>query len=129
MFKSVNLANSEFVGYTMARLDKRFDILTSIINDIDALDWEIEDAARKRREVRECINVFIEFDIDDPSATVADILEAVSGETIEKLQKQTAGGVLAQDILEKTGAVVKTSGQATKRGINNFATWLVGKTE
>jgi hypothetical protein len=129
MYKNIKLANSEFVGFTMARLDKRYDLLTDIIQDPDALDWEIEDAARKRREVRECINVFIEEDVDDPTATVAMILEVVTGQSIEKLQKQTIGGEIAQDMLDRTAAATRATGQATKKSLNGFAKWLAGKTE
>ena len=129
MYTNVNVANSEFVGFTMARLDKRYDILTQTIEDRNALDIEIEVAARKRREVRACIEVFIEFEIEDESATVADILEIVTGQSIERLQKQTGGGLLAQDIMEKTGHVAKISTEATKKGLNSFASWLSNKTK
>lgn len=129
MYKNVKLANSEFVGFTMARLDKRYDMLTAIISDPDALDWEIEEAARKRREVRECINVFIEEEVDDPTTTVAMILEIVTGQSIEKLQKETAGGALAQDLLDKTTGAMKGAGTVTKKGLNGFANWLANKTK
>lgn len=123
------IAQSKYVGFTLERLDKRYDILTDIISDVDALDYEIEDAARERRKVRACIDLFISEDVDDPSATPADILEIIVGEPIEKLQKQTAGGVLAQDILEKTSVAGKVAAQSTKKGVNAFATWLASKTK
>jgi hypothetical protein len=123
------IAGSQFVGFTMERLDKRYDILTNIISDPDALDTEIEDAARKRKEVRACIDLFIQEDVDDPRATAADILEILTGQSLEKLQKQTAGGVLAQDILEKTSTGLKIGVKATKKSTNSFATWLANITK
>ena len=129
MYKNVKLANSKFVGFTMERLDKRYDILTSIIKDDKALDWEIEDAARQRREVMECINVFIEEEVDDPNATVAMILEIVTGQSIERLQKSTIGGEIAEDLLSKTTSAAKATSRVTKKSINSFASWLQNKTK
>lgn len=123
------IANSQFVGFTMKRLDKRYEIYSAVIADADALDWEIADAAKKRGEVRACIDLFIQEDVDDPRATAADILEAITGESIDKLQKRTPGGLLAQDILGKTGSTLKTTMQATKKGTNSFATWLAKATK
>lgn len=132
MFKSVDIANSRFVGFTKERLVKRQQILTSIITDEEALDYEIEEAARLRREAKECLTVFTmveDLGLDASGMTCADILEMVTETPIEKLQKQTAGGLLAQDVLEKSSSAVKMTGQATKKGINSFASWLAGKTE
>jgi hypothetical protein len=122
------IANSKFAGFTMARLDKRYDILTGIITDPDATSHEIKLAAIDREEVEACIQLFIQEDVDDPTATPAMILEVVTGTSIEKLMQQTPGGILAQDIVEKTTAATKATSRATKKGINSFATWLATKT-
>lgn len=122
------IANSEFVGFTMGRLDKRYDILTGIITDPEADSKEISIAASKRAEVEACIQLFIKEEVDDVTATPALILEAITGQSIVKLQKQTGGGLLAQDIVEKTASVTNKAGQATKKGIHSFSSWLASKT-
>lgn len=123
------IANSEFVGFTIKRLDKRYEIYSTVIADTEATDWEIADAAKKRGEVRACIDLFIQEDVDDPRATAADILEAITGESISKLQKLTIGGVIAQDILEKTGSTIKSTSKVVKKSTNGFATWLAKVTQ
>ena len=123
------IAQSDYVGYTMERLDDRFDRLSDIINDTNALDDEIAKASIERKKVRACISLFIQEDVDDPSATPADILEIITGESIFKLQKQTAGGVLAEDIWDKTVGVTKATSTVTKKGLNHFAEWLAKKTK
>lgn len=127
-FTHVDIANSEFVGFTFKRLLKREAILTDIITDEDSLDIEIEEAAALRREVRACKQVFIEFDIEDDAATAADILEVVTGDSIYRLQKNTAGGLLAQDMVERTAEISKKTVTGTKKSLNHFGTWLANKT-
>lgn len=122
------IANSPFITFTMARLDKRYDLLTSIIQDENALDDEIIDATKKRKEVRLCIQLFIEEDVDDSQATAGLILDAM-GYNINKLAKRTIGGEIAEDLLDKTVGATKATSQATKKGLNSFATWLANKTE
>ena len=122
------IAASKFVTYTMERLDKRYDILSTIIADGNALDDEIMDAARQRKEVRLCIELFLEEDVDDPRATPGLILNAM-GYNVNKLAKRTIGGEIAEDILDKTVGATKATTQATKKGLNSFANWLVSKTE
>jgi hypothetical protein len=122
------IANSVFANFTLERLDKRYDLLTSIIQDGDALDDEIIDATSKRKEVRLCIELFMQEEVDDPTATAGLILEAM-GYNINKLQKQTVGGELAEDLLEKTVGATKATGRVTKKGLNSFAEWLAEKTK
>ena len=129
MYKEVNIANTKFVGYTKPRLVKRLAMLTSIIADEDALDYEIEEAARLRREVKACLDVFKEFDVDDNSATVADIIEVVTGKPIEYHQKMTPGGMLGADIVDRTAKATKAATVATKKSLNVFGTWLASKTK
>lgn len=127
--KTLQVSNSEFVVYTMERLDKKYEALTAILKDESALDVEIINAATKRREVRACLNLFIEHDVDDESATAADILEIVTGTSIDKLQKQTPGGLLAQDLVEKTAVLAQVSAKLTKSSLNSFGSWLTKKTK
>jgi len=132
MYKSVDIANSKFVGFTEERLQIRLDVLSETIADPNALDYEIAVAATERREVKECLAVFDtiwSLGLDPSGMTVADVLEETTGDSIEKLQKQTAGGVLAQDMMEKTGALAKKTATATKKHTNRFAKWLASKTE
>jgi hypothetical protein len=128
MYKEVNIANTQFVGYTKPRLEKRLAIYTDIISDVDALDYEIEEAARLRREVKACLNVFVEFDVDDASATVADIIEVVTGKPIEFHQKHTMGGALGADIVDRTAKASRATAVATKKTLNVFGNWLASKT-
>lgn len=132
MFKQVNLGNTRFVGFTKERLVKRHQLLTHIIMDEGALDNEIEEAARLRREVKACLQVFGEMEklgLDTSGMTAADIIETVTGVPIERLQKQTAGGVLAQDILDKSSLAVKATTKVTKQSLNSFGRWLANKTK
>lgn len=127
MSKTVDIANSKFVGFTEERLLKRKQILTNIIGDEDALDDEIEDAARLRKEVNACLKVFAmcqELGLDTDGMTVADILEQTTGESIVALQKNNAGGALGQDIVSKSGSAVKKTAEASKKGLNKFGNWL-----
>lgn len=131
MYKSIDIASSRFVGFTKERLEIRYQIFSDIIEDKEALDVEIAEAATLRREVTELLEVFNsveELGLDPSGMSAADILEIVTGESIDRLQKQTGGGLLAQDIVEKSSSAVKATTQATKKGINNFATWLANKT-
>ena len=123
------IANSKFVGFNMERLDKRYDILTDIITDANATSEEIMIAAQERKEVEACIRLFIDEEVDDETATPAMILEVITGQSIAKLQKQTGGGLLAQDIVEKTAAATKGATIATKKGLHGFSTWLAEKTK
>lgn len=118
------IAGSAFAHFTMERLDKRYDLLTSIIMDPEAGDDEIIHATQQRKEVRLCIDLFIEEEVDDPRANAGLILEAM-GYNVNKLAKRTIGGEIAEELLDKT----KGAGQATKRGIHGFAAWLANKTE
>ena len=62
------------------------------------------------------LDVFAEMEgmgVAVTGVTAADILEEVSDQSIERLQKQTAGGILAQDMVE----------QGTKK-LNQFGSWL-----
>lgn len=122
------IAHSKFRGYTLPRLDKHYDILTSIIQDPDASSLEIRIAAEQREEVEACIQLFIQEEIDEMSVTAAMILEVITGKTIVKLQKETPGGALTQDLIEKTVVATKASGQVTKKSLNSFGTWLANKT-
>jgi hypothetical protein len=122
------IAQSDYVGFTLERLDNRFDRLSDVINDPNALDDEIAQASTERKKVRACISLFIQEDIDDPSATPADILEIITGTSLFKLQKQTAGGVLAEDLWDKTVGATKATSNVTKKGLHGFANWLANKT-
>lgn len=128
-YKSVDLANSLFVGYTFKRLEKREAILSEVIADPESLDIEVQEAAAQRREVRACKQVFVEFDVDDAGACVADILEVITGQPIERLQKNTQGGLLAQDIVQRTSELSKKTVSGTKKSVNSFATWLANRTQ
>lgn len=131
MYKNVDIANSKFVGFTKPRLEKRLSILTDIIIDVDALDDEIAEAALLRKEVKELLSVFAECEklgLDTSGMTAADILESVTGESIEKLQKKTPAGDITQDVLDKTTQVVKKTSTVTKRSLNVFGSWLASKT-
>lgn len=123
------ITNSKFAHFTMDRLDKRFDILTDIITDPGASSNEIKLAAEEREQVEACIQLFIEEDVDDPAATPALIMEVVTGQSYEKLIKQTPGGMIAQDLVEKTAHATKITGAVTKKGLNGFANWLASKTK
>ena len=130
-YKSIDIANSTFVGYTEPRLLKRQVYLNSIINDPEGDDWEIIEAVRHRMEVKECLKLFDdvrELGLDPSGMTACDLIETVSGERIERLQKQTAGGVLASDMMQRTGEVLKKTGAVTKEKTNIFAKWLAEKT-
>lgn len=132
MYKHVDIANSRFVGFTKERLMKRQEILTGIITDPDAMDYEIEEAARLRREVRACLEVFHSVEqlgLDTSGMTACDIIETVSETSIVKLQKQTNAGLVAQDVVEKSGKVIKKTTESTKKGLNVFAKWLATKTQ
>lgn len=123
------IAHSNFRGYTLPRLDKHYDILTSVIQDPEASSYEIRLAAAQREEIEACIKLFIDEDVDDLSVTPAMILEVLTGKSIVKLQKETPGGALTQDLFEKTVVATRASGQVTKRSFNSFGTWLVNKTK
>lgn len=130
-YKSIDIANSTFVGYTEPRLLKRQAYLNSIINDPEGDDWEIMEAVRHRMEVKECLKLFDdvrELGLDPDGMAAVDIIETVTGDKIERLQKQTAGGVLASDMMQRTGEVLKKTGAITKEKTNVFANWLANKT-
>lgn len=128
-YKNVDLANSIYVGYTFKRLEKREAVLSDIIADPESLDIEVQEAAGLRREVRACKQVFVEFDVQDDGASVADILEIVTGQSIERLQKNTPGGLLAQDMVQRTGEISKATITGTKKSIHSMAAWLANKTK
>lgn len=123
MYKQVNLANSPFVGFTKPRLIKRLEILTGIIVDPDAMDYEIEDAARKRREVKECLALFIETGVEEEGVTVADLIKVLTGKEIEFYQKNTEGGRVAIDVVEKMNHAAKATSKATRKGLHGFFDW------
>lgn len=128
-YKNVDLAGSRFIGFTFKRLEKREAILSDIIADPDSLDIEVSEAAILRREVRACKQVFLEFDIEDDTASAADILEVITGDSIERLQKNTQGGLLARDMVERTSELSRKTVGTTKKGLNSFGTWLTNKTQ
>jgi hypothetical protein len=126
------IAQSEYVAYTLTRLDKEHDYLSSVIADPDANNAEIVNAATKREVIGLCIQLFFEVESLVPDfigKTPCQLIEKDLGLSIDKLQKQTGGGLLAQDIMDKTSAAVKVTTQTTKKGINSFASWLVNKTK
>jgi hypothetical protein len=125
------IAQSRFVGYTIARLDKWYDIFTDVITDSKATNAEIMQAAKEREELQLCINLFLEINRVNPNfigRTPCDVIEKDLGLSIDKLQKQTGGGLLAQDIVDKTGSAFKTTIDVTKKTTNSFANWLANKT-
>lgn len=121
------IAQSEYVSYTLPRLDKEHDYLSSVIVDPDANNAEIVSAASKREIIGLCIQLFFEVENIKPDfegKTPAQLFERDLGISVFKLQKQTQGGVLAQDIVEKTSAATKATVSATKKATNKFAQWL-----
>ena len=114
------IAQSDYAGCTMKMLDKWFDICTDIIQDSDASSTDIIKAAKDRAVVELCINLFLEVAKVKPDftgRTACELIEKDLGLSINKLQKSTQGGLLAQDILEKS-----------KQATNKFANWLAKKT-
>lgn len=127
MFKAVNVASSKFVSFTEPRLEKRYQILTSIIQDDEADDAEIVDAAQARREVKECLDMFKmcrDAGLDTEDMTACDIIETITEKPIEYFQKNTPGGRLAEDIMERSSVVMSKTKQATKKKVHSFAGWL-----
>lgn len=123
------IVHSQFRGYTLPRLDRHYDILTSIIQDPDASSLEVRMAAAQREEVEACIQLFITEDVDDLTVSAAAILEVREGKSIVKMQKETPLGNLTQDLVEKTVVATKATSQVTKGGLNSFGTWLANKTK
>lgn len=118
------IAQSKFANYTMGRLDDRWELLTSIIVNPDADTQEIADAANDRKEVEACIQLFIECEVDNPQATAAWIIGEQLNLDIYKLQKNTGGGLLAQDLLNKMSTAKVGTVNATKKSASALGSFL-----
>lgn len=136
MSQPINLLKSRFVAYTELRLVKRMEIYTSIINDQEALDDEIAEAAKCRKEVRELLEIFKTMQsmgLDTDGMTAYDIIDTVlqanGDKNADYYAKVTPGGMLAQDIMDKSLGVTKTAVDGTKKALNGFASWLSDKTK
>lgn len=130
----VDLANSKYIGFTEERLVRRYNILSQIVTDEDALDIEIAEAALDRREVKELLQMFRhchELGLDTEGMTACDILEATTGERIEILQRSShnAGNLMVREGMKKGGEALRTTTQVTKKGLNVFGKWLAKATE